>query len=125
MEDVNEYSNMEKFTFKINTSKNQQDDGKMFIGGRSWETNKKDLTEYLSRFGEVIDCTIKTDPITGTLTVFGFVLFRDAACVDKVLELKEHKLDGKLIDPKRAKVYRQQQQQQQGGKGTMAGGRGG
>uniref|UniRef100_A0A2K6SW64 RRM domain-containing protein n=1 Tax=Saimiri boliviensis boliviensis TaxID=39432 RepID=A0A2K6SW64_SAIBB len=90
----------------MNVSKNQQDDGKMFIGGLSWDTSKKDLTEYLSRFGEAGDCTIKTDPVTGRSGGFGCVLFKDAASVDKVLELKEHKLDGKLIDPKRAKAFK-------------------
>lgn len=34
------------------------------------------------------------------------MLFKDAASVDKVLELKEHKLDGKLIDLKRAKALK-------------------
>ncbi|KAG8593662.1 hypothetical protein GDO81_000918 [Engystomops pustulosus] len=91
---------------KINASKNQQDEGKMFIGGLSWDTSKKDLTEYLTRFGEVVDCTIKTDPVTGRSRGFGFVLFKDAVSVDKVLETKEHKLDGKLIDPKRAKALK-------------------
>uniref|UniRef100_A0A8C9E5W2 RRM domain-containing protein n=1 Tax=Phocoena sinus TaxID=42100 RepID=A0A8C9E5W2_PHOSS len=83
----------------------KQDDGKMFIGGLSWDTSKKDLTEYLSRFGEVVDCTMKTHPVTGRSRGFGFVHFKDAASVDKVLKLKEHKLDGKLIDPKRAKAW--------------------
>uniref|UniRef100_A0AAR2K3R7 RRM domain-containing protein n=1 Tax=Pygocentrus nattereri TaxID=42514 RepID=A0AAR2K3R7_PYGNA len=91
---------------KINASRNQQDDGKMFIGGLSWDTSKKDLTDYLSKFGEVLDCTIKTDPMTGRSRGFGFVLFKDAESVDRVLELKEHKLDGKLIDPKRAKAMK-------------------
>uniref|UniRef100_A0A8C5JXX0 Heterogeneous nuclear ribonucleoprotein D-like n=1 Tax=Jaculus jaculus TaxID=51337 RepID=A0A8C5JXX0_JACJA len=101
MEDKNEYKGS-----KINASKNQQDDGKIFIGGLSWYTSKKDLTKYLSQFGEVVDCTIKTDPVTGRSKGFGFVLFKDAASVDKVLELKEHKLDGKLIDQKRAKALK-------------------
>ncbi|XP_040274008.1 heterogeneous nuclear ribonucleoprotein D-like [Bufo bufo] len=91
---------------KINASKNLQDEGKMFIGGLSWDTSKKDLMEYLSRFGEVLDCTIKTDPVTGRSRGFGFVLFKDAISVDRVLEIKEHKLDGKLIDPKRAKALK-------------------
>ncbi|KAM9541112.1 heterogeneous nuclear ribonucleoprotein D-like isoform 1-T3 [Salvelinus alpinus] len=91
---------------KINASKNLQDDGKMFIGGLSWDTSKTDLTDYLSKFGEVLDCTIKTDLMTGRSRGFGFVLFRDSESVDRVLELKEHKLDGKLIDPKRAKAMK-------------------
>ncbi|VCX10660.1 unnamed protein product, partial [Gulo gulo] len=61
---------------------------------------------YLSRFGEVVDCTIKIDPVTGRSRGFGFVLFKDTASVDNVLELKEHKLDGKLTDPKRAKALK-------------------
>jgi len=91
---------------KINASKNLEDDGKMFIGGLSWDTSKKDLKDYLSKFGEVLDCTIKTDAVTGRSRGFGFVLFKDADAVDRVLELKEHKLDGKLIDPKRAKAMK-------------------
>ncbi|XP_053559330.1 heterogeneous nuclear ribonucleoprotein D-like [Bombina bombina] len=102
------YNNVEDYSegSKINASKNQQDEGKMFIGGLSWDTSKKDLTEYLTRFGEVVDCTIKTDPLTGRSRGFGFVLFKEAVSVDKVLETKEHKLDGKLIDPKRAKALK-------------------
>ncbi|KAF3831189.1 hypothetical protein GH733_002427, partial [Mirounga leonina] len=105
---MNKYSNIEIEEFseksKINTSKSQQNDSKMFIGGLSWDKSKEDLTEYLSQFGEFVDCTIKTDAVTGRARGFGLVLFKDAASVDEVLELKEHKLDGKLIAPKGPKL---------------------
>ncbi|XP_052424099.1 heterogeneous nuclear ribonucleoprotein D0 isoform X2 [Carassius gibelio] len=91
---------------KIDASKNEEDEGKMFVGGLSWDTTKKDLKDYFSKFGEVVDCTLKLDPLTGRSRGFGFVLFKEADSVDKVITQKEHKLNGKAIDPKKAKAMK-------------------
>ncbi|XP_043917119.1 heterogeneous nuclear ribonucleoprotein D0 isoform X2 [Protopterus annectens] len=94
---------------KVDPGKAEEDEGrKMFVGGLSWDTTKADLKDYFSKFGEVVDCTLKLDPITGRSRGFGFILFKLSESVDKVVEQKEHKLNGKVIDPKRAKVMKKE-----------------
>ncbi|XP_005100809.1 heterogeneous nuclear ribonucleoprotein D-like isoform X2 [Aplysia californica] len=79
-----------------------EDDRKVFVGGLSWETTTKDLREYFEKYGEVTNCTLKTDLETRKSRGFGFVVFGSPESVDKVLSEKEHKLHGRNIDPKRA-----------------------
>ncbi|TRZ01950.1 hypothetical protein DNTS_004038 [Danionella cerebrum] len=93
---------------QIDASKGEDDAGKMFVGGLSWDTTKKDMKDYFAKFGEVLDCTIKIDVNTGRSRGFGFVLFKDAESVEKVLQQKEHRLDGRQIDPKKAMAIKKE-----------------
>ncbi|KAF4586439.1 hypothetical protein EYR38_010715 [Pleurotus pulmonarius] len=76
------------------------DYGKLFIGGLSWDTTDEGLKNYFSQFGKVDACTIMRDP-SGTSRGFAFLTFEDPSAVTPVLA-REHTLDGKMIDPKRA-----------------------
>ncbi|XP_045214718.1 heterogeneous nuclear ribonucleoprotein D-like isoform X2 [Mercenaria mercenaria] len=78
------------------------DDRKLFVGGLSWETTESNLQEYMSKFGKVVSCNLKKDLETNRSRGFGFVVFEDSESLEKVLAEKEHKLQGKTIDPKRA-----------------------
>lgn len=73
----------------------------MFIGGLNWETTDQSLKEYFSTFGEVQECTVMRDGASGRSRGFGFLTFKDPKTVNVVM-VKEHYLDGKIIDPKRA-----------------------
>jgi len=79
-----------------------EDDRKLFVGGLSWETTTKDLREYFEKYGEVTSATLKTDLETRQSRGFGFVVFKNIDTVQKVLDVKEHKLHGRTIDPKPA-----------------------
>ncbi|KAJ8588606.1 hypothetical protein M405DRAFT_246842 [Rhizopogon salebrosus TDB-379] len=77
-----------------------KDEGKMFIGGLNWDTTDEGLRTYFTQFGKVDACTIMRDP-DGRSRGFAFLTFEDPESVNAVTG-REHVLDGKAIDPKRA-----------------------
>ncbi|KAI9512751.1 hypothetical protein F5148DRAFT_733015 [Russula earlei] len=79
----------------------------MFIGGLNWDTTDDSLRKYFTQFGKVDACTIMRDS-TGRSRCFAFLTFDDPASVNAVM-VREHFLDGKIIDPKRA-IPRQEHQ---------------
>jgi len=90
---------------KVST-RGDDDDKKIFVGGLHWETTAADLREYFSKFGTVVDCTLKTDQATGRSRGFGFILFEDCGIVQKILADKTHNLRGRQIDCKPAQSSR-------------------
>lgn len=80
------------------------DSGKIFVGGLSRDTGDDELRDYFMNYGNVVECMVKRDPNTGHSRGFGFVTFKEPSGVDKVLAERQHTLQGKVIDPKRAQA---------------------
>ena len=72
------------------------DQGKLLIGGISWETNEDRLKDYFGNYGEVLQTVIMRDKISGKHRGFGFVVFADPSVLDRVLQDK-HVLDGRTV----------------------------
>ncbi|KAK8954913.1 Heterogeneous nuclear ribonucleoprotein 1 [Platanthera zijinensis] len=62
------------------------DQGKLFIGGISWETMEEKLINYFGKYRDVLQMVVTRDKITGKPRGFGFVVFADPAIVDRVLQ---------------------------------------
>ncbi|KDO54113.1 hypothetical protein CISIN_1g035855mg [Citrus sinensis] len=84
------------------------DQGKLFIGGISWETSEERLREYFSQYGDVLQTVVMREKTTGRPRGFGFVVFADPSILDRVLQDK-HSLDGRTVEAKRAMSREEQQ----------------
>ncbi|XVF71779.1 hypothetical protein PTKIN_Ptkin12aG0066300 [Pterospermum kingtungense] len=81
--------------------KKMSENGKLFIGGISWDTNEERLKEYFSSFGEVVEAVIMKDRTTGRARGFGFIVFADPAVAERVIKEK-HNIDGRMVEAKKA-----------------------
>ncbi|CAD7085832.1 unnamed protein product [Hermetia illucens] len=96
--------------------------GKLFVGGLSWETTQENLSRHFCRFGEIIDCVVMKNNETGRSRGFGFVTFADPANVNHVLQSGPHTLDGRTIDPKPCNPRTLQKPKKGGGYKVFLGG---
>ncbi|KAG6420839.1 hypothetical protein SASPL_117381 [Salvia splendens] len=79
----------------------ETDQGKLFIGGISWDTNEDRLKEYFGVYGNVVEAVIMKDRTTGRARGFGFVVFADPAVAERVVAEK-HMIDGRTVEAKKA-----------------------
>ncbi|KAI8510410.1 hypothetical protein Bbelb_113260 [Branchiostoma belcheri] len=78
----------------------EREQGKLYVGGLSWNTTTENLESTFSEYGEIIDCKVITDRETGRSRGFGFVTFSndsDAANAKKCMH--ETELDGRQVKP--------------------------
>ena len=72
------------------------DQGKLFIGGISWETTEEKPKEYFENYGDVVQTVVMRDKTTGRPRDFGFVVFADPSILDRVLQDK-HTIDARTV----------------------------
>ncbi|KAK1166166.1 heterogeneous nuclear ribonucleoprotein A3-like isoform X1 [Acipenser oxyrinchus oxyrinchus] len=75
---------------------------KLFIGGLSFETTDESLREHFEQWGKLTDCVVMRDPLNKRSRGFGFVTYSCATEVDAAMEARPHKVDGRVVEPKRA-----------------------
>lgn len=55
-------------------------EGKIFLGGLTWQTTEEMLKSHFGKWGELNDVILMRNKITGEPRGFGFVQFQQASC---------------------------------------------
>lgn len=75
---------------------------KIFVGGIDYTTTDDSLREHFSSWGDVVDAVVMKDMSNNRSRGFGFVTFGSPDHVDAVQKARPHKVDGRLVETKRA-----------------------
>lgn len=75
---------------------------KLFIGGLDYRTTDSSLKEFYEQWGEIVDVVVMKDPQTKRSRGFGFITYSRAHMVDDAQNNRPHKIDGRVVEPKRA-----------------------
>ncbi|XP_036729333.1 heterogeneous nuclear ribonucleoprotein A1-like [Balaenoptera musculus] len=75
---------------------------KPFVGSLSFETTDESLRSHSEQWGALTDCVVMRDPNIKRSRGFGFVTYAIAEEVDMAMNARPHKVDGRVVEPKRA-----------------------
>lgn len=75
---------------------------KLFIGGLDYRTTDESLKAHFEKYGSVVDVVVMKDPKTKRSRGFGFITYSRSFMVDKAQDARPHKVDGRVVEPKRA-----------------------
>ncbi|XP_027444949.1 heterogeneous nuclear ribonucleoprotein A1-like [Zalophus californianus] len=87
---------------KSETPKEPEQLRKLFVGGLSFETTDESLRSHFEQWGTLTDCVVMRDPNTKRSRSFGFVTYATVEEVDAPMNARPHKVDGRVVEPKRA-----------------------
>lgn len=73
------------------------DKNKLFVGSLPWSINNDSLRELFSQYGEIVDCVVINDRMTGRSKGFGFVTFANEESAKKALEMDGKEVEGRTI----------------------------
>ncbi|CDQ77436.1 unnamed protein product [Oncorhynchus mykiss] len=74
------------------------DEGKLFVGGLSFDTTEQSLAEAFSKYGNIAKCDVIMDRETGRPRGFGFVKYDNAEDAKDAMEgMNGQSLDGRTI----------------------------
>lgn len=74
----------------------------MFIGRLDYGTTDDTLKAYFEKWGKVVDVVVMKDPKTKKSRGFGFITYSRSYMVDEAQKSRPHKIDGRVVEPKRA-----------------------
>lgn len=75
---------------------------KLFIGGLDYRTTDDSLKAHFEKWGKIVDVVVMKDPKTKRSRGFGFITYSRAYMVDDAQKARPHKVDGRVVEPKRA-----------------------
>ena len=75
---------------------------KLFIGGLDYRTTDESLKKFYEQWGDIVDVVVMKDPKTKKSRGFGFITYARAAMVDEAQAHRPHRIDGRIVEPKRA-----------------------
>ncbi|XP_007463836.1 PREDICTED: heterogeneous nuclear ribonucleoprotein A1-like [Lipotes vexillifer] len=87
---------------KSESPKESQQLWKLFIRDLSFGTTNESLRSHFEQRGMLIDCVVMRDPNTKRSRGFGFVTYAIVKEVDAAMNARPHKMDGRVVEPKRA-----------------------
>ncbi|CAK9166958.1 unnamed protein product, partial [Ilex paraguariensis] len=77
---------------------------KIFVHGLGWDTTRETLTAAFKQFGEIEECNVVTDRVTGKAKGFGFVSFKTRKAAAKALKNPRKKIGNRITSCQLASV---------------------